>query len=449
MVYNSSFILKFIQDMNTLKNICLGLALATLCVGCKRDPVTFTSGKADFSKFIAIGDSQTAGVANDGLYNDGISASFPSVMATQMKALGGKDFAQPLFPAGQQNGSGFLQLNGYTNGLANIIRITTNTAIAGTVTVSGKTVTLYTKYTGALNNLGVSGIKLADLNNPKLGNTNGYFERLLSASAPNNTTTYFDFISSKSYSFFSCWLGNNDVLSFATSGGASDTLTSHGTFNTLYTSLITKLTTAGQKGVVATIPDVSAIPYFTTVTVDSVNRLVKSVSPTAQGIYISAANTSSIGATYSTRLATKNDLIILSFDVTLIGKQVATNAGTLPYGLTPLTPIDNKYVLDKNEMALVQSYVADYNSIIKSIAASKGLAIFDAYSFFNNVKSGITVNGVKVDASFLNGGLFSLDGVHLTPRGYAFLANQFDTAINAKYGSALLAVDISKYAAVK
>ena len=435
--------------MKTVKNICVGLAIVALCWGCKRDTVTFTSGTADFSNFIAIGDSQTAGYANDGLYNDGISASFPSVMATQMKTLGGKDFAQPLFPAGQQNGSGFLQLNGYTNGTANIIKVTTNTAVAGTANVAGKTITLYTKYTGALNNLGISGIKLADLNNTQLGNTNGYFERLLSGSAPNNTSTYSDFIFSKNYSFFSCWLGNNDVLSFATSGGASDSLTSHVTFNTLYTSLINKLTTGGKKGIVATIPDVTAIPYFTAITVDSINRLVKSVSPTAQGVYISAANSSSVGTTYSSRLATKSDLIVLTFNATLIGKPTATNAGTLPYGLTALTPIDNKYVLDKNEVALVQSYVADYNTIIKSVAASKGLAIFDAYNFLNNAKSGMIVNGIKVDASFITGGLFSLDGVHLTPRGHALLANQFDAAINATYGSALQPVDVSKYAAVK
>ena len=50
-------------------------------------------------------------------------------------------------------------------------------------------------------------------------------------------------------------------------------------------------------------------------------------------------------------------------------------------------------------------------------------------------QSGIQYNGVKYTATFVTGGAFSLDGVHLTGRGYAVIANEFIKAINKTYKS--------------
>ncbi|MGN6639049.1 MAG: SGNH/GDSL hydrolase family protein [Mucilaginibacter sp.] len=99
---------------------------------------------------------------------------------------------------------------------------------------------------------------------------------------------------------------------------------------------------------------------------------------------------------------------------------------------------------------MTEDYVNSYNSTIKSVAAAKGLAVFDAYTFLNNIKqSGLVVNGVSVNSNYISGGLFSLDGVHLTPRGYAIVANEFIKAINAKYGSTIPLANISDYNGVK
>ncbi|MNL56613.1 hypothetical protein D3C87_1801180 [compost metagenome] len=59
------------------------------------------------------------------------------------------------------------------------------------------------------------------------------------------------------------------------------------------------------------------------------------------------------------------------------------------------------------------------------------------------------VNGIPVSAAFIQGNLFSLDGTHLTPLGYAITANAFIAAINAKYGSSIPVVNVSKYGGVK
>jgi hypothetical protein len=407
------------------------------------------SGTANFSRYIAIGNSLTAGFADGGLYRSGQMNSYPSIIAKQMQQAGGGAFTQPLFSTDQANGSGYLTLTGFNaDGTPITTPVTTNLGIRGQATVPGfGNVTLYTKYTGDINNYGVPGIKLQQITYAPYGNLNGYFERLLPGDSPTNTTPYLQFVTAKPFTFFSNWLGNNDALSYATSGGAGDVLTDKQTFAYLYKVLITTMTANGAKGVVATVPDVTSIPYFNTITVPAVLGAVQKANPQVQALYINALVS---GNTYAPRAATANDLLVLTFPTKKIGQPVQTPVGPLPYGLTPYTPIDNQYVLDEKEVSLTEDYIGFYNSTIKTIAQSKGLAVFDAYAFLQGVKEhGIVEQGVSLNANYISGGIFSLDGIHLTPRGYAMVANEFIKAINAKYGSTLPFVDVANYAGVK
>jgi hypothetical protein len=437
--------------MKFLKKHIYIIAGLFLLAACKPEVKTaqLTHGSANFSRFIAVGNSLTAGYADGGLYLDGQLNSYPSIMAGQMQSVGGGSFNQPLFTSAQANGSGYLQLTGFNaDGTPITTPVTTDLAIRGILPVPGfGNVTLYTKYTGDIENYGVPGIKLLNITYAPYGNLNGYFERLLPNDAPTNTTDYLDFVTAKPFTFFSDWLGNNDALLYATSGGAGDVLTDETTFAQLYSLSISKLTATGAKGVVATIPDVTSIPYFNTVTVNAIVAGVQKLNPAVQGIYINALVS---GTTYAPRLATAKDLIVLTFPTSMIGQLVSTPYGELPYGLTPYSPIDNQYVLDANEIALTQEHVLSFNSTITSIAASKGLAVFDAYTFWNNIKqNGLVIDGLNLNSNYISGGLFSLDGVHLTPRGYAIVANEFIKAINSKYGSNIPLANVANYRGVK
>jgi lysophospholipase L1-like esterase len=55
----------------------------------------------------------------------------------------------------------------------------------------------------------------------------------------------------------------------------------------------------------------------------------------------------------------------------------------------------------------------------------------------------------KIYCKICNRRSFLLDGVHLTGRGYAIIANEFIKAINAKYKSTLPQVNPNKYSGVK
>jgi hypothetical protein len=63
----------------------------------------------------------------------------------------------------------------------------------------------------------------------------------------------------------------------------------------------------------------------------------------------------------------------------------------------------------------------------------------------SQTQKGISYDGISLNAQFVTGGAFSLDGIHLNPIGNALLANQFIQAINTTYGSTIPQVDATKY----
>ena len=91
----------------------LGLVLGGCQPDLNSDPKS-NAGQADFSRYVAVGNSLTAGFGDGapnslgGLSLEGQLSSYPNLLAGQFKKVGGGDFVQPLFNANQANGSGFL-----------------------------------------------------------------------------------------------------------------------------------------------------------------------------------------------------------------------------------------------------------------------------------------------------------------------------------------------------
>jgi hypothetical protein len=402
-------------------------------------------GRADFSRYIAVGNSLTAGQADRGQYLEGQQNSYPEIMAKQLKAVGGGDFSSAFFTTGQENGTGYLALAGIgADSIPDIVEVNTRLAVRGQYTLpDGSKINLLTKYQGPLNNYGVSGIRLSDVNDIDYGNKNQLYERLLSENPPLNKKPYLDFITEKPFTFFSCWLGNNDVLLYAARGGTkADFPTDKGKFTELYNTVVTRLTATGAKGVVATIPDVTKTAFLTTFTVASLLKEVQKSAPAVKDLFIQTAD-------LSVRAATAEDFFILPFGTAgLLGVK---NPAGQPYGLDPANPISAEFVLDKAEIAIVKEHTDAYNAAIRSVAAARNLALYDAFADFNDIADadGLTENGVKFTSAFIRGNLFSLDGIHLTPRGYAHVANGMIKVINEKYAAKIPLTDVSKFRAIK
>lgn len=425
------------------RNLYIGVALAILSItACKPSLDEFTPSagtKADFSKYIAIGNSLSAGFADGGLYLDGQKVAFPLLIAEQLQKVGGGEFKSPFFSDEQSNGSGYIRLKALVNGQPVTEQVTDKLAYRS---ASPK---LLTKYTEPINNLGVPGMRMDMAFAPGIGTAAGnmYFERLLPEGTP-PTMNYFTYSTSQNHTFFTFSLGNNDVLGYATNGAVNDgptsTLTSTALFNTLLNNYVTTLTAKGQKGVLATIPDVTSVPYFTTVTRQALLAAVNAASTTkVTDIYIATK--------MGPRAATDQDFFVLPFSSAgLLG---VPNQNKIPYGLHPLNPVADKYVLDTKEAAEVVARVNDFNKAIKSVAASKGLALADVNAFLTAVKNGIRIDGLSVSAKYITGNGFSLDGIHLTPIGNALMANVFIEAINKTYGAQVPRLNISDYRGVK
>lgn len=77
-----------------------------------------------------------------------------------------------------------------------------------------------------------------------------------------------------------------------------------------------------------------------------------------------------------------------------------------------------------------------YNVTIAGVANGAGLAFLDANALMQEMADGgLTSGQFNLTADLVVGGAFSLDGVHLTGRGYGAIANEMLEAIDATYGS--------------
>lgn len=263
------------------KNIKWLLLVSLTFMACNSDDndtpteVPVVPGSAVFTKYVALGDSFAAGYSDNALFKKGQENAYPNILAQQFAAAGGGAFATPM----TNDNIGGLLLGGnvvagtrlYFNGQA-------------PVNVSGVPTTEVTAHlSGTFGNLGVPGAKSFHLVAAGYGNvagvaaglSNPYFARF--SSAP-STTVLADAVV-QNPTFFSLFIGGNDVLAYAISGGVgkdqtgnmnpatygANDITDPTVFASVYSTLATSLTAKGAKGVVANLPYITALPYFITV----------------------------------------------------------------------------------------------------------------------------------------------------------------------------------------
>ena len=224
-----------------------------------------TAGSATLSNYVSLGNSLTAGFTDNALFIASQENSYPNTLSQKFALLGGGAFTQPLmndnFGGMTLGGTRILQPRLVFGGAGPVPL----ESIIGPVSVSTE---LSSPPSGPFNNLGVPGALSFHLIAPGYGSlanfptaANPYAIRV----ASNTTNSILELAMAQTPSFFSLWIGNNDVLGYATSGGAAGALTDQATFDFAYSTLISTLTSQGAQGVVANIPDVTTIPFFTTV----------------------------------------------------------------------------------------------------------------------------------------------------------------------------------------
>ncbi len=225
-------------------------------------PVTGTPGSYDFSNYVSIGNSLTAGFMDGALYNSGQANSFPALLAQQLSisGVGGGDFNQP--DINSENGRSGVNPQGGFFG-----RFELSLSQLRPVPTVGENVSAFGGDKSALNNFGVPGMTLLQVNDPGLA-ANGLYARF--ASDPGTSTVLGDALATNP-TFFTYWLGNNDILGYASGGGSNEALISDQTaFQNALASSLTALVQSGARGVVITIPPIVLTPFFRAVPYNSI-----------------------------------------------------------------------------------------------------------------------------------------------------------------------------------
>src|SRR5690606_23309662 len=315
---------------------------------------------------------------------------------------------------------------------------------------------------------------------------------------------------------------NNDVLGYATSGGvgvdqtgnmnladyASNDITDPMVFANVYNTIVTQLSSNNAKGVVANIPDITAVPFFTTVPYNplspanpdfgaqipmlnsifgALNQIFMALQMPERVIEFSTTAASALvikdeyltdislqiegalnanpgfptfitqfglpeqaapmvaqllGSMYGqARQATQEDLLVLPSSSAIGTVNVANLQYLMGMGLSQqiagqfsvegiTLPMEDKWVLVPQEQTAVKNATQAYNATIAAVAEAKGLAFVDANAILKAVaETGVAFDTFTLKGDLVFGGAFSLDGIHPTARGYAFVANAFLEAI--------------------
>lgn len=222
------------------------------------DPVV--TGTVDLTKYVAVGNSLTAGFQDGALYPEGQELSYPSILGGQFALAGGGEFNNPNIIAAE-DGTGRISIDlqaalAFLNEGEGTLADALITADASPLTAS----------TLSVNNFGVPGARAIDVVTPGYGAFNSFFGAFQS----DGTASIVGDAAAANGSFFSLWIGSNDVLGYATNGGVNDvfdpfdntTITGTTEFSAAISGALDALTANGAEGVILNIPPVTTVPYF-------------------------------------------------------------------------------------------------------------------------------------------------------------------------------------------
>ncbi|GJM28151.1 MAG: outer membrane protein [Cyclobacteriaceae bacterium] len=462
-------------------------------------------GSADFTKFVVLGNSLTAGFQSNALFDAGQMNSLGNILAQQFSLVGGGEFVQPEINSENGFNSLFSDLSDANPA---------NWVIKGRLILAGNpplpsptdsdlgavpvpTVNPGFVYTGApINNFSVPGVLLGQALIPQTGDWNlagldprfnPFYARF--ASNPGTSTMIGDAVAAGG-SFFTMWLGSNDVLLYAVTGASGQApLTSASDFAFQYGAALSIITTDPDiQGVVANVPDITSLPYFKLVpwnaipfaNGDPLINLANQAYSLYNGGLAQAAGAGLITAEEAQRrtiqfAAGTNGIVVADETLTdlsglglpairqateadLIGLTAGVVLGTLADPNNPLSiigvavPLEDRFTLLAHELAEVQASTDAFNAIILNTISAIGVDDRVAFADINKAYKDLVdqgpqlIDGVAVSAGLAPPtGIFSEDGVHPNSRGYAVTANVFIEAINAKFGAVIPKANIGLF----
>jgi hypothetical protein len=412
------------RHVRILKALAL-LVLPALFLGCGvigpiAQPAT-QSGSADFSVYVAVGTSVTAGWQSGGLVENHQRTSYAYLFAQQ---TGAANFTIPSVSA---------------DGVPALLRIVSLSPLF--ITNAGRTTGTFTNLSQptSYHNMAVPYAILFDL-----VDSTYYYGGLPRPTFPfdnivRHRGTILQQVVGLNPTFVSVEFGANEVLSVA-SRGLGTVSPSPAAFGALLGAAFNALEAAAPAAsfAIVTVPNVTSIPFFTTfspITLDAATHTVPMplVGPGSGG----------------TTLAPGDFVLLTAADSLAIGTGIPV--GGFNY-VNPGAPGNGRPLLDSQvlsavEAASVQGAVAGYNDEIRNLALARGAALVDLAALLSLAASqGFEFQGSTYTADFITGGLFSLDGVHPTDLAHGFICNAMIDAVNGQFGARIPHVNLARAA---
>ncbi|MDG1194772.1 MAG: G-D-S-L family lipolytic protein [Polaribacter sp.] len=445
--------------------------------------VALNTNGLDFSNYVSVGASFTAGYTDGAMFIAAQENSFPNILA----GIFGTEFKQPLMNdniGGLVYGGAAVQPPRFYFDGAGPARLPATPTTELTAVLSGP-----------FNNFGAPGAKSFHLGVPGYGQLNPYFGRM--ASSP-TATVLGDALAQNPTFFTLSEIGGNDVLGYALSGGSGvdrspntaenlnpanyggNDITNPNVFAQVFSDMVTALTANGAKGVVANVPYITDLANFITIPYNPIpmDAATAGAVSSAYAQYnggIQQAFAYLVAVTPMTQemanaeiakrtisfTAGQNAVVIMDEDLTdltainpgLISMRQATSddllvlassaiIGTLADPSNPASvngvgvPLADQWALTPQEQASIRTATDAYNTTIATVAASNpNVALVDFKGVLTEASTGIMFDNYTMTTSLVTGGLVSLDGVHLTARGYALMANKILASIDVEFGS--------------
>jgi lysophospholipase L1-like esterase len=366
--------------------------------------------QVSFQSFVAVGDSLAAGVSSASLVETHQRRSVPALIARQ---AGAPSFEQPLMtePGVQPE--------------LHLVTLFPVPIITRKANVSGSPANF--NLPRSYNNMAVPGATSIDVLT-RVTDGGAFHDLILRGRG-----TQLQQAGSLAPTTVLVWVGNNDVLGAAVRGQAIDgvTLTPTATFRVVYGQIVGALRSTGARLVAANLPDVTSIPYVTTIAPVVVDPT------TGQPVTVGGQPVALIGPQGP---IASNTLVTLAAS-TLLAQGIGIPTALGGKG----TPLPDEVLLDPNEQAIIRDHVAANNQSIRDICSAAGIGVVDVNGLLNEVAAGgREVGGIRLTSDFLSGGVFSYDGIHPTELGYALVANEFIDTLNAD-GANVPRVDLGPF----
>ncbi len=396
-------------------------AIAAALVSCGKIAAitqpTAGSGRANFSVYVSMGTSVTAGTESGGLVEHHQRQSYAYLFARQ---AGAASFTIPSVS---------------DPGVPALLRILSlNPLIISDLGLAPGTWTNLAQPT-PYHNMGVPFALLPDA----VDSTNYYnqfperndvFDHIV-----RHHGTILQQVLSLAPTFISIEYGGNEVLGAATQGSGTPLLSAP-LFGFLLRTLVGTIATFSPQTKLAllTVPDVTTIPFFNTLSPITVNAGTGAPMPL-------------VGS--GGPLAPSDRVLLSAIDSLAIGTGIPI--GGYNY-VNPAAPGNGRPLLDSQVLSIleavsIQAAVAAYNDSIRVMAVQSGAAVVDLHGLLQEAATtGLRFQGHVYNADFVTGGLFSLDGVHATDLGHGFIANAMIDAVNSTYGATIPHVDLSQSA---